>query len=140
MSIEISGNYGQAGYVQQAKQAQRKEAAEHNEKALDQKAIPQDEYIPGENSASKPIGLYHLEKDENGNPQKSTKKCTTNTDKVDREIEKLKERKEQLEYQIQAASGNDRKVRELEKKLAQVERALNQKDNDTYRRQNAKIS
>ena len=71
---------------------------------------------------------------------KPAEKCITNTDKVDREIKKLKEKKQQLEQQIQSASGDEKKIRELEKKLAQVENELSQKDNDTYRRQNASVS
>ena len=75
--------------------------------------------------------------DSQGEPEE---KCVANTDKVDREIKKLKEKKQQLEQQIQAASGDEKKIRELEKKLAQVENELSQKDNDTYRRQNASVS
>lgn len=71
---------------------------------------------------------------------KPEEKCVTNTDKVDREIRKLKEKKQQLERQIQSASGDGKKIRELQKKLAQVENELSQKDNDTYRRQNASVS
>ena len=71
---------------------------------------------------------------------KPAEKCVTNTDKVDREIKKLKEKKQQLEQQIQSVSGDEKKIRELEKKLAQVENELSQKDNDTYRRQNASVS
>ena len=71
---------------------------------------------------------------------KPAEKCVTNTDKVDREIKKLKEEKQRLEQQIQSASGDEKKIRELEKKLAQVENELSQKDNDTYRRQNASVS
>lgn len=52
------------------------------------------------------------------NPEKSAEKCTTNTDKVDREIEKLKEKQQQLKQQIKSASGDEKKVKELEKKLA----------------------
>ena len=99
-----------------------------------------------------------------GNNQgKPAEKCVTNTDKVDREIKKLKEKKQQLEQQIQSASGDEapfghpsmpgsapaearvsgdnkeNKIRELEKKLAQVENELSQKDNDTYRRQNTSV-
>ena len=89
------------------------------------------------------------------NQEKPAEKCVTNTDKVDREIKKLKEKKQQLEQQIQSASGDEtpfghpsmpsgnnkeNKIRELEKKLAQVENELSQKDNDTYRRQNASVS
>ena len=76
-----------------------------------------------------------------GNSQgKPAEKCVGNTDKVDREIKKLKEKKQQLEQQIQSASGDERKIRELEKKLAQVENELRQKDNDTYRKQHAEFS
>lgn len=71
---------------------------------------------------------------------KPVEKCVANTDKVDREIKKLKEKKQQLEQQIRSASGDEKKIRELEKKLAQVENELSQKDNDTYRRQNASVS
>lgn len=66
--------------------------------------------------------------------------CVGNTDKVDREIEKLKEKKRELEQQIQSASGDERKIQELEKKLAQVEQELSQKDNDTYRKQHSEFS
>ena len=71
---------------------------------------------------------------------KPAEKCVANTDKVDREIKKLKEKKQQLEQQIQSASRDEKKIRELEKKLAQIENELSQKDNDTYRRQNASVS
>lgn len=66
--------------------------------------------------------------------------CIGNTDKVDREIEKLKEKKRELEQQIRSASGDERKIRELEKKLAQVEQELSQKDNETYRKQHSEFS
>ena len=156
---------------------------------------PQDEYISSEKSGQKPTGLYWVGQDENGNRKiffddpkaghangmedrskegedsqgKPAEKCVANTDKVDREIEKLKEKKQQLKQQIQSASGEETpigypfmpsgdnketpigypfmpsgnkeesKIRELEKKLAQVENELRQKDNDTYRRQNASV-
>ena len=71
---------------------------------------------------------------------KPAEKCITNTDKVDREIGKLKEKKKQLKQQIRSAIGDEKKIRELEKKLAQVENELSRKDNDTYRQQNASVS
>lgn len=127
---------------------------------------PRDEYISSEKSGKEPAGLYRLGHDGNGSrkiffddpnrsdrtegkeqpkadgsrPGKPSEKCVTDTDKVDREIEKLKEKKQQLEQQIRSASGDEKKVRELERKLAQVESELSQKDNDTYRRQNASVS
>lgn len=125
----------------------------------------QDEYISSEKSGAKPSGLYRLGQDENGkrkvffddpkksggdkgknsevksaSSEKSEEKCTANTDKVEREIRKLKENQQQLEQQIRAASGDEEKVRELERKLAQVEGELSQKDNDAYRKQNASVS
>ncbi len=66
---------------------------------------------------------------------KQEKICAGNTDKVDQEIRKLKEKKQELEWQIKSAFGDEKKTRELEKKLAQTDQELNRKDNDTYRRQ-----
>ena len=120
------------------------------------KKNPIDEYVPGD-----PIkGLYHPGKDEEGNPtidfidpnkpddkshaanssKEATKsdKTTTDTDKVDREIKKLKDKKAQLEQQINTEQDEEKK-KELETKLGQVEMELLQKDNDTYRRQNAVV-
>lgn len=74
------------------------------------------------------------------NQGKPAEKCVTNTDKVDREIEKLKEKKQQLEQQLQSASGDEKKTRELEAKLAQIESELSKKDNDTYRQQHSEFS
>ena len=61
-----------------------------------------------------------------------------NTDKVDREIEKLKKKKEELEQRLNTET-DEAKIKDLERQLAQVERELNQKDNDTYRRQHATV-
>lgn len=65
-------------------------------------------------------------------------RTTTNTDKVDREIKRLKEERKQLEQQL-ASAGSEAKKKELEQKIAQIEKELSQKDNDTYRRQNAEV-
>ena len=59
-----------------------------------------------------------------------------NTDKVDREIEKLKKKQQELEQRINTET-DEAKIKDLECQLAQVERELKQKDNDTYRRQHA---
>lgn len=160
----------QADYAECLKAEQKKaketEKGQNDEKASDKILVPQDEYISSEKSGAKPNGLYRLGQDENGkekvffddpkktdkadgneqhkvksdNPEKSEEKCTASTDKVDREIKKLKEKKEQLEQQIQSAAGDEKKVKELEEKLAQVESELSQKDNDTYRRQHSTFS
>ena len=168
MSMEISGNYKdyKNEYSERAQTEQDKVKRTSQEQRAEDKSegvpIPKDEYISSEKSSSKPSGLYRLGQDENGNqkvmyddpkraakakdvqpkeePAKQAEKCTTNTDNVDREIEKLKEEKKQLEQQIKAAAGDKEKAKVLEKKLAQIEGQLSQKDNDTYRRQNAVIS
>lgn len=62
--------------------------------------------------------------------------CTTDTSRVDREIEKLKKEKEELERQLQSET-NEKKAHTLQEKLAQLENELRQKDSDAYRRQHA---
>ena len=164
MAMQIYGSYDHSGtdYEERVKEkqaAERLEKAKETEKAEEEKnagklSEPQDEYISSERSEKKPTGLYRVEQDENGNRKiffddpkvsgdsqgKPAEKCVANTDKVDREIKKLKEEKQQLEQQIRSALGDEKKIRELEKKLAQVENELSQKDNDAYRRQNASVS
>lgn len=72
-------------------------------------------------------------------PEKKGEKeerCVGDTGRVDREIEKLKKRREELERQLSAETDPARAER-LERQLAQVERELRQKDNDTYRKQHS---
>lgn len=168
MSMEISSNYKdyKNEYLDRVQTGQDKVKESSQDQRGEDKnegiPVPKDEYISSEKSGSKPSGLYRLGQDENSNPKvmhddpkrvakakdvqpkeepaKKAEKCTTNTDNVDREIEKLKEEKKQLEQQIKAAAGDKEKVKVLEKKLAQIEGELSQKDNDTYRRKNAVIS
>ena len=63
-------------------------------------------------------------------------KCACNTDKVDREIEQLKKKQQELEQRLNAETDGAKR-KDLERQLAQVERELKQKDNDTYRKQHA---
>lgn len=73
---------------------------------------------------------------EQKNPGKKAERCVCNTDKPDREIRKLKKKKEKLEQQVQSATDENRR-KDLERQLAQVERELSQKDNDNYRKQHS---
>lgn len=73
---------------------------------------------------------------EKSGSDKDGQSCTCNTDKVDREIEKLKKQKQELEQQINRET-DESKIEDLKAKLAQIEKELSQKDNDTYRRQHA---
>ncbi len=121
-------------------------------------APERDEYLPEEKR--EPYGRYWLGRDGEGQPKvyfddpapdkgadgpekrasgDKAESCTGNTDKVDREIEKLKKKQAELERQL-GSETDDTKIRELEGKLAQVESELRQKDNDTYRRQQSTFS
>ena len=166
MSMEINSsgrNYNSAysGYFNKAQippDNGKEPLPKHSgEEAGGKTAIPQDEYIPSEESENNPSGLYHIGQDENGKPKviyagrTETEKaktepapkaetCTINTDDADKEIETLKEKKKQLEQQIAAAADDPEKAAGLKNQLAQIERELSQKDNDAYRKQNAVVS
>jgi len=73
-----------------------------------------------------------------GLSDKASQTTTMDTNNVDREIEKLKNKKAQLEQQLY--SVGETKKKELEQELRQVEAELAQKDNDAYRRHNAVVS
>lgn len=62
-----------------------------------------------------------------------------NSDKVDREIEKLKKKQQELEQRLNTET-DEAKIKDLERQLSQVEQELKQKDNDTYRKQNASFT
>ena len=129
MSMKINGNYNDSrtNYAEQLKAEQsldRAERAEETKKvqndpnASDKITVPCDEYTSSKKAGEKPSGLYQLGQDENGNrkvffddPKKSEEKCVGNTDKVDREIQKLKEKQQQLEQQIRSATNDEQKVR-----------------------------
>ena len=107
-----------------------------------------DQYIPEKGSDSpeadgNKVGQPEAKPDgdnlKNKDSGKKTEKCTGNTDKVDREIEKLKKRKKELESQLRTVE-DEGKRKSLESQLAQVERELRQKDNDGYRRQHTVFS
>ena len=66
-------------------------------------------------------------------------KTTVNTDKVDKEIEKLKQTQTQLEQKV-AAAKEPKEKEKLEAQLAQVNAELKAKDNDTYRQQHMEIT
>ena len=150
-------SYGAAG-VKEPPQVQRAEA----DIPVQSRAPVVDEYIPEEKQ--EPSGRYWLGKDEDGRPKvyfddperadgepsgapapakkaegDNAERCTGSTDRVDREIERLRRRKEALERQI-GSQTDDVKIRELERELARTERELAQKDNDAYRRRHTVFS
>ncbi len=70
------------------------------------------------------------------NKEDKEERCAGNTDKVDREIERLKKKRQELEQQLRAET-DEAKAQNLEQELAQVERELREKDNDAYRKQHS---
>ena len=147
-----------AAGVKAAPKVQRPE----EEAAIRSRTPLTDEYIPEEKQ--EPSGRYWIGRNEDGQPKvcfdgpertddgpsdapaparkaegDKAERCTANTDQVDREIERLRRRKETLEQQI-SAQTDGAKIRELERKLAQAERELAQKDNDAYRRRHTVFS
>lgn len=67
-----------------------------------------------------------------------TRTTTINTDRVDREIEKLQEEVKDVSRQLRTATGE--KAEELEQKLLLDKIELRLKDNDTYRRAHSVVS
>lgn len=81
------------------------------------------------------------EPDKTNEPEKEkseSEECTCNTDKVDRELKRLREKAERLEQQLRSAS--DEEAEKLQKQLAAAQSELAQKDNDTYRKSHAEFS
>lgn len=66
-------------------------------------------------------------------------RCIGNTDRVDREIEKLKKKRQELEQRLRTETDGN-KIRELERQLARIDQELAQKDNDAYRRQHTRVT
>ena len=154
----IQGGINSAIYGVKAN-SEAREARSPKIDEISEKPIAKDEYVPSEKD--EPIGLYRLAEDEDGNPiidfdkaednrnsspeksknddpEKKTESCTCNTDRVDEEIKRLKEKQEQLEQKLRSAEGEA--ARQLEKQLESVSAELAMKDNDSYRRQNAVFS
>ena len=122
----ISSNTAQPSVpIAGADERKKSERSENEAQERRQKPVT-DEYIPEEKP--EPSGRY--------SPGKNEKRCTCNTDKVDREIERLKKQKQELERKI-SRETDENKAEDLKAKLAQAEKELRQKDNDTYRRQHA---
>lgn len=106
-----------------------------------------DEYIPSEEK--EPIGLYSVAPGENGEPRilfdKAEDKSadnsdkpeeetvTGNTDMVDREIKKLRDKARLLSQKLRSA--DEKTASGIQRELERVNAELAQKDNDEYRRQ-----
>lgn len=144
--------YNNAGLqaAQQAAAGQPDPAGQAQAERQRPQAHTRDTYEPEDATLTQPIGVYRItgageaSKIEFDDPEPKKEAGTANvtvtdTDDVDREIEQLKEKQEQLSQQVQR-EDDPQKREQLERRLAQVEQELSQKDNDTYRRQHAEIS
>lgn len=145
ISADIAAQQAQrAQSAQEAKLPQQEKPVEASQKAEFYQAP--DEYSPRE--PEEPSGRYWMEPGEDGpkikfsDPEKAEGKplnvTTMNTDQVNREIERLRKKVEELEAKAAKAEGPERE--RLERQLKAAQQELNQKDNDGYRRANAKIS
>ena len=82
---------------------------------------------------------------ENADPAKDKKNedkftvTTVNTDKVDRELNTLKEKKQDLEQSI-IRQNDPWKRRQLERSLKRLSSEITRRDNDAYRRRHADVS
>lgn len=95
---------------------------------------------PGEEDQARPAEPRRDEYiPERKDKDKRTERCTGDTGKVDREIEKLKRKRAELEQRLNT-ERDEAKREDLERQLAQVEAELRQKDNDGYRRRNTVFS
>ncbi|MCI9191980.1 hypothetical protein [Acutalibacter muris] len=135
---------------EKAQGAPKVQRAEEDAQSRRPKAM-MDEYVPEERS--EPSGRYWRGKGEKGQPKiyfddperpagapnKPEEKWVCDTGKVDREIEKLKKKQQELKQQL-GTENNEARIKELERQLAQTEQELGEKDNDTYRKQNASFT
>lgn len=97
---------------------------------------------PASPEAAAPPKAEEPEKDEEPAPPGKggeEEKCTADTDEVDRELKRLREKREELARRLSSETGGER-ARALERQLAQVENELRQKDNDAYRRRHTKFT
>ena len=134
-SRQIEKNASGAGMKRAEEKTQDSQDVKEKENNLAEGAMnvparrTRDEYIPetkgdadSKRAESEKSGMY---------------RCST--DKVDREIAKLKRHKAELESML-STEKDERKIQELERQLSQVERELSQKDNDTYRKQHMEMT
>ena len=71
-------------------------------------------------------------------PEDRAEVTVCDTGKVDRELENLRKRQEELTQQLRSAAPEQAEA--IRRQLDQVNRELAQKDNDAYRRQHAVFS
>lgn len=94
---------------------------------------------PGQPDAPRAEEPAQRGKGPEGKEGEKEERYVCDTGKVDREIEALKKRRQELEQRLRTEK-DEAGIKELERQLRQVERELRQKDNDTYRRRHASVT
>lgn len=135
----------------EAEQVRQAQSAVPAPQAREGRAPAFDRYEPAESPVRESAGVYEIVPDEEGKPsirfdnpeepaapRSRAEQTTTNTDRVDRELEQLRKKLEELQNRLRTAAPEQREA--LERQAGQVRRELEQKDNDTYRRQHAVVS
>ncbi len=93
-----------------------------------------DEYVPGDKPAAPA-----KQEEPAGDKGRPAERCVCSTDKVDREIARLRQKQQQLQQKLNQTE-DPQQQEALQKQLDAVARELQQKDNDAYRRQHAEFS
>lgn len=154
MSMEVSGNYMdyKNDYLkrvqdegEKAKEAPKEQGAGNKSEGI---PVPKDEYISSEQSGSRPSGLYHMGKDENGNPKvlyDDPKKAggadrngesgvRANSSEKDKKAEQPKVKSGRREDDAEEVTGNtdavDREIEKLKKKKQQLEQQIRKASGD----------
>ena len=104
-----------------------------------QKAQPAPAAPPAEEAPSRDDRIVPEERAfDRYEPEDKRSTTTCDTGKVDRELENLRKRQEELEEQLRSAAPEQAEA--IQRQLDQVNRELSRKDNDSYRRQHAVFS
>ena len=154
MSMEVSSNYKdyKNDYLERLQGGKDKTKEVGNEQGTGNKSesipVPKDEYISSEQSGNRPSGLYHMGKDENGNPKvlyDDPKKAgvadrngepgvRANGSEKDKKDEQPKVKSGRREDDAEEVTGNtdavDREIEKLKKQKQQLEQQIRKASGD----------
>ena len=154
MSMEVRSNYKDYtnDYLERlreerekAKETEREESAGNRSENI---PTPKDEYINSEQSGSRPSGLYHMGKDENGNPKvmyddpnkaggadgNGESGVRTNSSEKDKETKQPKVKSGSREDDEEEVTANtdavDREIKKLKEQKQQLEQQIREASGD----------
>lgn len=131
--LETDENGSQKIVFDRSDSAEKSKQADATEGKEQNRELPKAASDPNEDGVKPEKGDVPKKSGDKG----QDKSCTVNTDKVDAEIKKLKEQKQQIEQQLNSVRDDEEKRKDLEQRLSQVESELRAKDSDSYRKQHA---